>query len=79
MKPKRELIRVARSPEGAVSLDATGKAPGRGAYICPEAACFMRAQKSRALARALGAEVSADIYESILGAVNERSEVSDGT
>ena len=39
-KEKRELIRVVRSPEGAVSLDFRGKAPGRGAYICPDMACL---------------------------------------
>ena len=38
MKPKREMIRVVRSPEGSVSLDFKGKAPGRGAYICPDEA-----------------------------------------
>ena len=43
MKPKRELIRVVRSPEGEVSMDATGKKPGRGAYLCRDAACLARA------------------------------------
>ena len=43
MKPKRELIRVVRSPEGAISLDFKGKASGRGAYVCPEMACLKKA------------------------------------
>ena len=38
-RPKRELVRVVRSPEGEISIDLRGKAPGRGAYLCPSAAC----------------------------------------
>ena len=52
-KPKRELIRVVRSPEGAISLDFRGKSPGRGAYLCPSADCLARARKSRARGRAI--------------------------
>ena len=48
MKPKKELIRVVRSPEGQVSLDFRGKLPGRGAYVCPNAACLTKARKSKA-------------------------------
>ena len=47
MKPKKELIRVVRSPEGQVSLDFKGKLPGRGAYVCPNPQCLKKAQKSR--------------------------------
>mgnify|MGYP000394084265 CR=1 FL=1 len=53
MKPKKEPIRVVKSPEGEVSLDFTGKQPGRRAYVCPAAACLRRARKPRALERAL--------------------------
>ena len=49
MKPKRELIRVVRGPEGGVSLDMKGKAPGRGAYLCPDTACLKRARKTGAI------------------------------
>ena len=52
MKEKRALIRVVKSPEGAVSLDFKGKLPGRGAYVCPNGECLKRARKSRALERA---------------------------
>ena len=45
-KPKKELVRVVRSPEGEISLDTTGKKPGRGAYICPNAACLAKAKKA---------------------------------
>jgi len=50
-KPKRELLRVVRSPEGEISLDPRGKKPGRGAYICPDRACFAKARNLRATIR----------------------------
>lgn len=65
MKPKRELIRVVRSPEGAVSLDATGKKSGRGAYLCGREECLKRAVRTKALSRALGVPVSEEIYEQL--------------
>ena len=60
-KDKNELIRIVRSPEGTVSCDLTGKANGRGAYICPDSACLAKAVKSRALNRALKAEIPEDV------------------
>ena len=65
MKPKGELIRVVRSPEGEVSLDFRGKKPGRGAYVCPQAGCLTKIKKSRALERAFSAEISAGVYEAL--------------
>ena len=62
MKPKRELIRIVRSREGAVSLDFGGKAQGRGAYICPSRECLKKAIKSKAIDRAFGAAVPDEIY-----------------
>jgi hypothetical protein len=62
MKPKRELIRVVRSSDGAISLDFRGKAPGRGAYVCPNPACLKKAVKARALERAFSAQIPAEIY-----------------
>ena len=44
-KPKQELLRVVRGPDGTVTLDFTGKKPGRGAYICPDPACFKKARR----------------------------------
>lgn len=46
MKPKRELIRVVRSPEGEISLDFRGKKPGRGAYVCPDPECLKRSGRA---------------------------------
>lgn len=65
MKPKKELIRVVKSPEGEVSLDFKGKKPGRGAYVCPDAACLKRARKSRALERAFETAIPAEVYDQL--------------
>ena len=65
MKPKMELIRVVRSPEGAVSLDFKGKLPGRGAYVCPSSECLARVRKSRALERAFSAQLPTEVYEAL--------------
>ena len=53
MKPKKELIRVVRTPEGEIVPDETGRKNGRGAYLCRTEACFSKALKIRALDRAL--------------------------
>ena len=66
MKAKKELVRVVRSPEGEISLDFRGKAPGRGAYVCPQAECLRRAIKSRALERALDCQIPQEIYDQLL-------------
>lgn len=66
MKPKKELVRVVRSPEGEISLDFRGKAPGRGAYVCPQAECLRRAIKSRALERGLDCQIPQEIYDQLL-------------
>ena len=65
MKPKRELIRVVRSPEGTISLDFKGKMPGRGAYVCPDPACLAKARKSRALERAFETAIPAEVYDQL--------------
>ena len=63
MKPKRELIRVVRSPEGEISLDFRGKANGRGAYICPKAECLKKAIRAKALERAFQTSIPESIYD----------------
>ena len=65
-KPKNELIRVVRSPEGEVSLDFRGKAPGRGAYLCRDMACLKKALRSRALDRALNVPIPEEIQSRLL-------------
>ena len=61
-KAKREMIRVVRSPEGHVGLDFSGKAPGRGAYLCPDPECLKRAIKAKALDRSLEIEIPEEVY-----------------
>ncbi len=62
MKPKRDLIRVVRSPEGAISLDFKGKVSGRGAYVCPDMSCLKKAMKSKAIERAFETAIPDEIY-----------------
>ena len=62
-KAKRELIRVVRGPEGTVSLDFSGKAPGRGAYLCPNAECLKKAIRYKALDRSLETQIPQQVYE----------------
>lgn len=57
-KPKRELLRIVRGPDGRVSVDPRGKAPGRGAYIGPARECLALALERRAIDRALGTPLS---------------------
>ena len=64
-KPKTELIRVVRSPEGEISLDFKGKAPGRGAYICPAPVCLKQAIKAKALERAFSTQIPEAVYEKL--------------
>lgn len=64
-KDKRELVRIVRSPEGEISVDATGKKPGRGAYICPSLECLNKVIKSKRLERSLETAISQEIYESL--------------
>ncbi|MBZ4663508.1 MAG: hypothetical protein JG776_1216 [Caloramator sp.] len=65
MKPKKELIRVVRNKEGEVNLDLTGKAPGRGAYICRNVECFEKAYKAKKFERALEVTISPEVYEKL--------------
>ena len=63
MKPKKELVRVVKSPEGEVSLDLTGRKPGRGAYVCPRVDCLRLARKARRLEKAFSCPIPADVYD----------------
>ncbi|MDQ7028490.1 MAG: YlxR family protein [Ardenticatenia bacterium] len=65
-RPKRELIRVVRTPEGQVQVDPTGKAKGRGAYLCPQVPCWERVlQRHTILAHALKGPVPAEALEEL--------------
>ena len=71
MKPKGALVRVVRSPEGAVSVDLRGKAPGRGAYVCPRVDCLKKALRSKAISRGLGVEIPPEIYDALTAQMEE--------
>ena len=71
MKPKKELLRVVKSPAGQIAFDRVGKAPGRGAYVCHDPACLKKAQKSKALDRALETTVPQEVYDMLLGQLGE--------
>ncbi len=73
MKPKKELVRVVRSPEGTVSVDLRGKAPGRGAYVCRDAQCLKKALRSKALSRSLEVEIPPEIYDTLTQQLEEQN------
>ena len=65
MKPKKELIRAVKSPEGDISIDLTGKKNGRGAYICRSAECFRKARKARRLEKSFSCKISDEVYDNM--------------
>ena len=69
--PKKQLVRVVRTPTGELLLDAKDKAPGRGAYLCRSVECLRRARKSRALERALSIPIPPEAYDALEAALNE--------
>lgn len=64
-KPKKELVRVVKSPEGEVSLDLSGRKPGRGAYICPTLECLKKAREARRLERAFSCQIPDAVYDAM--------------
>lgn len=64
-KDKKELIRIVKSPDGSISLDLTGKKPGRGAYICPNTQCLAKAKKARRLENAFSCSVSDEVFTAL--------------
>lgn len=80
-KPKRELIRIVREPDGKITLDERGKISGRGVYICPDRNCLAKVKKTGRLGRSLEVEIPEAIYEALeesfekIEASNEKSEV----
>ena len=66
MKEKRSLMRVVKSPEGAISFDRVGRAPGRGAYVCKSKECFEKAVKQRQLERALEMRIDEAVFTQLM-------------
>ncbi|MFI3205817.1 MAG: YlxR family protein [Clostridia bacterium] len=81
MKAKKELVRVVKAPTkedengqvtgGEISLDLKGKKPGRGAYICKDVACLLKAKKQRSLERAFSTKISDEIYDNLQEEISE--------
>lgn len=65
-KDKKQMVRIVRSPQGEISLDRSGKKPGRGAYVCDEAACIEKAFQSKALEKALQVKIPAEVKNKLL-------------
>ena len=65
MKPKKELIRIVKTPEGEVCVDLTGKKSGRGAYVCKSIECLEKSFKAKRLSRNLDTPISEEIYDKI--------------
>ncbi|MBQ7688326.1 MAG: YlxR family protein [Clostridia bacterium] len=79
-KPKKELVRIVRSPEGAVGMDLTGKKSGRGAYLCRDPKCLQKAQKGGRLEKAFACKLSDEVYALLAAEIAgaEEKAVSDG-
>jgi len=69
--PKKELVRIVRTPENELVLDTTGKKPGRGAYICPSEECFKKALKGKRLERNLQQPVYSELITEITGILKQ--------
>ena len=69
---KKDLIRVVKNKEGIISIDKTGKANGRGAYICNNIECLEKAIKSKRLERVLETKISEEIYENLRGVIVDK-------
>lgn len=72
MKPKKELIRAVKSPEGEISLDLTGKKSGRGAYICRDINCLKLARKAKRFEKSFECRISDEVYDTMERELNER-------
>ena len=75
MKPKAELMRVVKPQDGDAAIDRTGKASGRGAYVCENAECLKKAQKTRALERALEAKIEDSVFEQLQAQIRPQVQV----
>ena len=66
MKEKRSLMRIVKSPEGVISFDRVGKAPGRGAYVCRSKECLDRAVRQRQLERAMETKIDEQVFAQLM-------------
>lgn len=71
-KPKKELVRIVKNNEGQISLDKTGKAQGRGAYICDNPECLEKVIKSKRLEKVLESSISEEVYNNLRGVIVDK-------
>ena len=71
-KPKKDLIRIVKSKEGIIQIDATGKLEGRGAYICNKPECLEKIKKNKRLEKVLEQQISEEIYNNLRGVVIDK-------
>lgn len=76
MKPKKDLMRVVKSPEDEISLDFTGKKNGRGAYLCKDVQCFEKARKARRFEKSLSCRIDESVYEVMTNELRKETENS---
>ena len=76
-RPKKELIRIVRTPEGEILLDDKGKISGRGVYICPKKDCFVKSRKAKRFERSLEVEIPEVVYDALENKLSEIEEVSE--
>jgi uncharacterized protein len=77
LRPKREMVRVVRTPDGAVEVDLTGKKSGRGAYLCRAQGCWQAALRRKGLERALKIELSPSDREALTTFGNQQAAIGD--
>lgn len=75
-RPKKELIRIVRTPEEEILLDDKGKISGRGVYICPKSECFIKSKKAKRFERSLELEIPEAVYEAL---EKKLAEIEEGT
>lgn len=78
-KPKKELIRIVRTPEGEIKLDDKGKVSGRGVYICPDKKCFEKSRRAKRFERSLEVEIPDEVYAELESRLCEISDSSEGS
>jgi predicted RNA-binding protein YlxR (DUF448 family) len=78
-RQKRDFVRIVRAPDGSVLFDQSGRANGRGAYLCADASCWQTALKKQSIERALGTALPADIREQLASGSQQGGLKNDGS
>ena len=71
-KPKKELVRIVKNKDGEIFIDRTGKADGRGAYICDSIECLEKVIKSKRLERVLETHIPEEVYNNLRGVIIDK-------